>query len=231
MWYKINWIYVWSQKVRPAQQPWTPWTDTVAYRPFTDDYNDYSWNNYNVTSQGSTILTTLNGVKCLNLNESSCQVSSVDTLGSYSNYTMSLWARLIPDSNPWQIWRNYSESWSWGWGWITLARTDVYAQIRRGNAYNRYSPISWHQAGVWFNFILTVLNGEGIIYVNWTKNVLLSVWARAPSHNGTPMRIWANEGGSTQANGYVSRLILEKKWWTEEEATSYYNSTKSIYGL
>lgn len=227
MWYKLQKIYVWSNLVRPAAEPRTPWSDTIAYRPLIDDYLDHSGNNYNITSQGSTTLTTLSWVKCLNLSGWPCQVSSINTLTSYSNYTMSLWARV--NSN-WGIGWNYRENWSWWGGGITLY-TWANWQIRRGNTTNRYTSISVLSANTWFHFLLTALNGEWSIYVNGIKTVLKSSWVIAPNHNWTPMYIWGNEGGYAQTDGYVSRLIIEKKGRTSQEVSDYYNGMKDRYGL
>lgn len=218
-----------EKQIRPVYKR-EPWANTIAYRPLTDNYNDYSWNGYNITSPWSTTLITLNWVKCLSLSGWICQVSNIDTLTNYSNYTMSVWARLTTNDMK-QIGWNFSENWSWGWGWITLATTDSYAQIRWGNTTNRYSAYTWTSPDIWFHFVLTVLNGEWSIYVNWNKTVLIGSWVGAPNHNGTPMYIGANESWWAQNDGYVSQMIIEKQGWTQQEVLDYYNWTKWNYWL
>jgi hypothetical protein len=45
MWYKINWIYVWNQKVRPSGWGgWQPWANTLFYYKFENSLlNEVTW--------------------------------------------------------------------------------------------------------------------------------------------------------------------------------------------
>jgi hypothetical protein len=46
----------------------------------------------------------------------------------------------------------------------------------------------------------------------------------APSNNVAPLNIGAINGGDCY--GYLSKLILEKRAWTDQEIQDYFNQTK-----
>jgi hypothetical protein len=67
------------------------------------------------------------------------------------------------------------------------------------------------------------------IYLNWTDiTTSTGSWTMAVWYAYT---IWQQNNGSTSYLWYMSELIVETKWWTPQEVSDYYNSTKSNYGL
>lgn len=214
-------VFVWTTKVRPSG--WQPWANTIAYYKFDWDRLDYSWHWYNVTNAGSTLLWTYQWVSCLYCNNSYCQVGNIDTLTSYSNYTISVWAYRTG-----RLAIEYNDNWNWGWSWFDFRNGST--EIRWGNTTNTYSTVSNMPTNQWFNFVLTALNGQGSYYVNWVKTNV-KTWIIAPSNNTTPLFIWHDRWDTTAGSWYVSNLIIEKTWWSQSDVTAYYNLTKSNYWL
>lgn len=204
-----------------------PWANTIAYWKFEDDIKDYSWNWYDITSANNTQLTILNWVKCLNLNNSYCAAATIDTLSTYNNYTIIWWYYLN-----WTVDIKYTWGGAWGWSGIRF-RSGGWddSQIRWGNPTNTYSQWNYNTpTWQWFMFAIVVNSGYGIVYKNTTETVLKSQVV-APINNTTPFRIGADEEWTIRWNWYISRLIIEKQWWTAQEVSDYYNQTKWGYWI
>ena len=204
-----------------------PWADTVAYYPFKTNRNDYSGNGYNVTNTYSTTIADFNWVSCLNFNGSMCQVWTIDTLTSYSNYTIIARFYCINSTATCIFFKE------WGsWGGSGFSTWDAsWNQIRWGNTTNTYSQISSPISWTWVLCGVTALNWVWSFYINWVQTIYKSSWVIAPNHNTTPLSIGGTEAGTASSSGYLSELIIEKKWWTDQEVLNYYNKTKANYWL
>jgi hypothetical protein len=204
--------------------PWQPWADTIAYYPFDLDYDDYSWNGYNITTTGASSIWTNQGVDCLNINNSMLQVSTIDNMSSYSEYTWLFYAYRVSDWYEIQFidWGN------WWWNWPSFRSSSN--ELRWGNPTDEYSSFSnsYSPMNTWFLFALVVRNWNWIIYCN-NNSRTIKTWVLAPSYNATPLRIGAVNGGGCY--GYLSKLILEKRAWTDQEIQDYFNQTKWDYWI
>lgn len=213
--------------------PRTPWEDTIAYYKFEDDYDDYSWNWYNITSTGSTQLTSSNWLKYLDCNDSFASTSNIDTLTSYSDYTIMAYAYFISPTTPGdrRLGRAFKDGGS-RW-WMAMVLGPWWWEIRWWNNTNKYTNIASGvvPADQWVHVAVVVLNWEWSLYVNWVQTVLLASWALAPNHNTTPFYVWANQDTNTFWHGYFSKLIIEKKGWTAQEISDYFNQTKAPYWI
>lgn len=221
--------FIYTAEVWPTPTPpFTPWADTIAFYPFTEDRNDHSWNSYNVTTNNSTQLGTYQWVDCMDFNHSFCVVGTIDGMQSYNNYTMSFWVY-----KTWWINIQFSEWWGWGWSWPSLRTSNN--ELRWGNETNTYSSFSNSSTpnNTWLHIVIVADNWEWAIYVNNTKTVIKSSWVVAPSNNGNSLYIWAlsDWGISYPSDWYISNLIIEKKARTAQEISDYFNATKSTYWI
>ena len=209
---------------------WKPWANTIAYYPLTDDFNDYSWNSYNLTNN-STQLTTLDWVKCVDMNNSYCTASfAVTSLP----YTIVCWNKA--KTNWWNkalaIQWQYSGSWGWSWVMIWEWSGTNYIWVRYGNATDQNGGISPYAIDTnWHLYIVTFNTDWCYVYADWQQ-----VWNPKQSLtnsvlNTTPFRIWANYEWTVLWNGYMGITIIEDKVRTAQEISDYYNQTKSLYGI
>ncbi len=226
-------IYIW------VDEWWSPWADTLAYYPFTSDRKDYSsyWND--VTSANSTILTTVWWVDCMDMNNSYCTInlwSSSPLLVKTLPYTIVFWTKAKDSwlSRAFAI--NWYENWSRGWSGITTPTSSWWQlEVRAWNTTNTntkwyagssYANTNWHlYVASWGTSWLNV-------YVDWnTTPVKTTSWTTWPTNNGSPLKIWQRQDSTVCGNWYISRVIIEKKAWTAQDAADYYNETKSIYWI
>ena len=211
--------------VYEAPREWKPWANTIAYYPLTADYNDHSWNGYNITTVWASQIWTYQWVKCLDINNSKLIVSSIDAMTTYSEYTWLFYAYWT--SNWYEI--QFSAAGSWGWNWPSF-RSWNSNEIRWWNPSNTYTTFSstYCPHNTWFLFALVVRSGSWIIYCN-NNSSTIKTWVSSPSNNAGTLNIWAvnNQG----CYGYLSNLIIEKKARTAQEISDYYNNTKSNYWL
>ena len=202
---------------------WQPWADTIVYYPFDTDWNDYSWNGYNFTTTNSTQITTVGWVTCLDMNGSTCSVSSIDVLTTYTDYTWLTWIYVSSGSIDWAFGDNGQ---GWWWSWF---RVWQFKQVRWGNPVNTYSTFSSFSSNQWVLFWIVMDNWEWSIYQNWVKTVLLWSGWLAPYNNITPFSFSGKDG--VWAYGYISNFIIEKRAWTYQEIQDYFDQTKSTYWI
>ena len=225
--YTSKFILNWEEYEFAAPSGWRqPWANTVAYYPLTEDFNDYSWNSYNLT-QNSAQITTLDWVKCCDLNSSYCSAGfSINTLPC----TMVFWAKANSISNMFlSVVFNDSTQHRWWWGIMTRNVDELI--VRYWNPTDQSSPISHTFDTNWNLYAITLDSSGGVLYVNGNSYQLKTNLSN-PSWSGSPLRIWANEVWQTWWwNWYISNLILEDKAWTAQEVSDYFNQTKSLYGI
>lgn len=203
---------------------WQPWANTIAYYPLDADYSDYSWNGYNITTIGASSIWTNQWVNCLDINNSKLEVSTIDNMSSYSEYTWLFYAYRVSDWYEVQ----FSDWGAWWGNWPSFRSSSN--EIRWGNPTNEYSSFSnsYSPMNTWFLFALVVRNWNWIIYCN-NNSTIIQTWVLAPSNNTTPLRIGAVNGRGCY--GYLSKLILEKRAWTDQEIQDYFDQTKWDYWI
>ena len=97
MWYKLTWMYVGQQKIRPSGWwGWQPWANTIAYYPLdsTNTVNDLSGNNYTLTNWNSTPFQTYYGVDCAVFDHTLYnyfEAQWLDTSIIWNTLTVSIW--------------------------------------------------------------------------------------------------------------------------------------------
>ena len=239
MWYKLTWIYVWQDKVRPSG--WKPNANTLLYLPLESDIKDYSWNNRDVSSNNWMTQSTQKWVDCYYVANSwwiSLSTSASSWLKSGWNYfTLLCW-----------VYRPTNPSWS-NRSFLEFAvRNAIYksvsivswsSQIR--TAFNQ----TWTNTGLytwnsdWCLISLTIDNWTQTIYLNdgtssysWSdNNWWWGSWSSS-SQQGCNLFAPRNWISNWEAfNWYVSNLIMENRAWTQQEVATYYNQTKSNYWL
>lgn len=229
MWNKIQRIYVGSNLVRPIG--WTPWSNTIAYRPLTSTttLNDQSGNNYNLTNKGSVTFWTYKGVDCAYFSgtwNNYLDLSSFQT--NQQTFTVLCWIYYI--SNGKTANGNYDQV-AWWWYTNHWLRRDCY-----NSPYNKL-VCGWVDAwsltsdSSWI-FTAYTFNGSNV-WKFYKNGSLVGSYTNTPNFWST----FAIGGIHNCANNYkkwgggISEVIVEKRQRTAQEIASYYNQTKSKYGL
>lgn len=210
------------------EHPRTPWENTLAYRPLTDDFNDYSWNSYNLTSN-SVNLITLSWIKCADLNSSYCSISNSNLLITTLPYTISFYFK---SKTAWwtnAIWIWWTETGSWWWSWTWVLNNKI--QTRYWNATNQMSEISRTQDTNWHNIVITYSSSGCYIYIDWTQAANPKQSLINPTNNINPFYIWHDWWNTTYGNSYVGSVILENKAWSASDVADYFSKTKANYWL
>ena len=234
MWNKIQRIYIGTNLVRPSG--WTPWSNTLAYRPLTSSttVNDQSWNWMNFTNTNVTFWT-YKWVDCAYFSwDNGCQLRNT----SFPNWrdrdwTVSCWNYYI--SNGRTANGNYDQLlWWWGQQWV---RRDCYS-----SPYNKLLQ-SWCTgytltSDSWWLHTVSTFNSTTKVfkyYVNWSLHSSFTYSSGSTSYQN--MFTMSNSNDQTNAaykrwKWGASELIVEtNKIRNASEITTYYNQTKSKYGL
>ena len=226
MGYKLTWVYIrpngTEQKIRPEW--WTPWADTIVYYPFSSDYNDHSWNGYNITTTGASSIWINQWVSCLSVNNSKVSASTIDAMTTYNEYTWLFYCYRVSD---W-LTIQFNEWGAWGWNWPSFRSWNT-NEVRWGNDTNTYTQFSssYCPMNTRFLWALVVRNGDWIIYCN-NNSTTIKTWVIAPVNNASGFNIWAVQNDSY---AYVSKLIIEKKARTDQEILDYFDATKANYWI
>ena len=247
MWYKLKRILIhpgWVEKqVRPSG--WQPWANTVAYRPLTEDVNDYS-NSHNWTNHGVTF-SSWQAIQDVGYFNGSSYIS-------VPNSTDFFWSKVFTIS----FWKKSTGIWSIAWDivdkwndnqancvctrlWYRSDIRGLYTFITRDNSAS-YTWIdilnSWLLDGNWHNVVSTFDNGVSTVYIDNTQ-----VWyVDNSSHtfdfasNTSPLFIGVDITSWGGVNEYyyiwyLSNVIIENKAWTSTEKWDYFNLTKWNYWL
>lgn len=224
MWFYVGWTalkeaYLWAWI-------WTPWANTVGYYPLAENFNDYSWNNYNLTNSWGSI-TTQSWVSCAYYNWSS--------YSQYNGYSITSAARTINV-------RCYL--WSTTWGMVHISKYNNSSSAGSLGLFRLSSSTAWAVDRNWaecsasvssnarHNIVITQSSSTVKIYIDGSLGNTVS---NRPNTLYTP-DWWSlgskfYSGHSEKFKGYLSRVILENKIRTATEISDYYNSTKSNYWL
>jgi hypothetical protein len=214
------------------QEKWQPWANTIAYYPLDTDFNDYSWNNRNLTASNAT-LTTLDWIKCTYLNSWYLRFTNSSTLISWQIRTFSIWIYKNTSYNGWLWWLNYySNSYGdyWAW-WLMINYAQGIVQFWDGIK----NTTIWNLS-TWWNNVIVAQNWATVkVYINWTLSWTVSdastSWSWVNMNNIT---IWTKPSyapSDAKLTGYVWETIVENKTRADQEAIDYYNQIKWNYGL
>lgn len=210
---------------------WQPWANTLAYYPLSADFNDASWNGYNLTNSWWSI-TTVWWVGCAYYDGSSYSLNTSNPIFSWT-YTISVWRR--PASTSWVMWMvlawTSSTNVEWDFWWLQQSSWVIWASdwYTLNRSVNSNFTVS---ADTWYLLTTTVSNYRDVtIYVNWALKNSLVRWNSL--YNQTWVILWAKKWNvySEMSTWYISNVIFEDKVWTVTEIADYFDQTKSNYWL
>lgn len=238
-WYKLSKIYVGNQLVR-----WGVWNFpyqknayTELYLPLVDDAEDYGGKNHETTNNGVRFAT-VGTTPCADLVTSASNIQILDTTGlRWANwYTWCLWRKYSGNrntasdmislwwdssansvlirtlNNKFQCWLNPNASWFGN-------QVEVSNSIAN-NTSSRH------------NLVLTYYNKTNYLYVDNTLLGSKTASSASTYNNTDAMRIWSFYSWSSyNYRGYLSNIILESRQWSASDISTYYNNTKSYFGL
>ena len=206
------------------QEWWQPWANTVAYYPLKSDFNDASWNGYNLYNSWGSI-TTFNGIDCAYYSGNSSVYSENSSVPVWETRTINFRSYLPEDRYDIVV---FTWQWTYGRVWVgytvdnsicVWAMTDFEVYWMSWN-----TPIWWK----WVNIVWVVEWYNVYLYINWELDT--SGTRSVKSSSTTRLRVWGT-GGNEWFKGYVNEVIFEDKARTAQEIADYYNQTKSDYGL
>jgi len=226
---KVSSVYVWNwdntaTKIRPVW--WQPWANTLAYYPLTQDANDYSWNNYNITTSWASSYTT-DGALLPNSNHAGLLVPfSIDTS---NNYTFSFWCNpLYHPSIDDMRGIDCTESTS---NRLISLWDDMYI-IKHwwGSSNSTKFWTDWsYTTNTRYYVTYTIDNWTVKTYLNWVQ-----LWTKTwVSWHTCALRFWQewNMWADRHWYWYMKDIIIENKVWTADEILNYFNVYKSLYWL
>ena len=213
MWYKVNKRLIGTKQVRPSG--WTPWSNTIAYYPFTSNQTDQTWNtSIPATWSKQTIWYrfTLSG-------QSYIQLSWLPR----APYFISYWMKINSFGNQWSInsiwntifWIQYYRSHYNGTWWNKVVirwSSDILVNWPSDTSQWNHLCYWWD----WTNYIIWI-NGTITTRTGWPAS-------HTPVVNLLDVYTW-------QWNVDFSDLIIEDSgWiWDSSKIQTYYNATKSKY--
>lgn len=223
--------YVW------VDYQWTPWDNTVAYRPLnsTTTVNDQSGNGYTLTQTWGSF-TTLDWVDCFYNGWSTTGYFTLESaplipIGN-SDRTISLWLNPTTystsyDNAPLSYW-NRSISWD-----AVYMRIDTSGNYLAGV---QTENINWSSmiANSWTLLTFTSSWNTFSFYINWVlqgsnSDATISTAAISSSYPFYLMKLASTS--SHQVRWYLSEVIIEDKNWTATEILNYFNDNKAKYWL
>lgn len=218
-----------------VEQWWQPWANTLFYYEFEQNLNDSSWNWNNATGSwlGYELLNWEYVVKNTN-NYANLNCPNVWTLGT-GDFTFSV--RMYPpnvsslsSSNYYTIfgYTNNTTPITWPNIWYWGAEQKIAFRIIEWDVY--FWPTWSSLDGRWNHIVFTRKDGVCYGYVNNTLVAQWTAWTNLPQT--ATRNVWYRWDYSPrpQTTKY-DKAIFENVWWTAQEISNYYNSTKTNYGL
>lgn len=203
---------------------WQPWINTVAYYEFDNDLTDSSGNNHDLTVQSWSVAywtaswggkysywntstyTTNMALKSINYDTDSYTISFYRQPKTiFSSWAHAVFDLAINGYDP--LWMRVTDSISFWGGTGYVATVDTWYHVAMVRNINAFS-----------------------VYINWSLRTTFTFsqsWTRTPSLRINA--IW--NATSLTNNNYLWEFIIEDKGWTALEIASYFNSTKSLYGI
>lgn len=240
---QVNWIHKVmlngnTYNIKEYQEWWwQPWANTIGYRPLEEDLNDYSWNSNNFTLKTWSISywTASWGWKYAYFNGSTWTNYLLLSFDFTKSFTLSFYF------NPQQ---NYTANnhvivdvWWQSNTWVSM-RTAFY-----NSAVNIYERIIHEHTissnamtlNTWYYITIVSDTTNVNLYVNWTfvvSNVINNSAKTSWTSRVSISQVWDTNSSNFASEMYIARLIYEKeKWWSADEISAYFNSTKSLYWI
>lgn len=213
-------------EIREYQAGWQPWANTIAYYPLTQDANDYSWNNYNITTSWASSYTTDGALLPDSFHAGLLVPFNIDTS---NNYTLSCRCKPLTDKclNDDMRWIDLTQSTSNRL--ITLWQVWQVTQWWGSSAGSDFWTTS--SFSIWTRYYITcTINSWTInIYFNWW-NTWTKTWV---SWHTCALRFWQewNMWANRRWYWYMKDIIIEDKVRTSQEISDYYNQTKWDYWI
>ena len=211
---------------------WKPWANTIAYYPLDTDFNDASWNGYNLTNSWGTI-TTSDWVACAYFSWSSNVMASASISVTTQDSTFAFWMKKMRHTNNERFIHrtndNIEQAIAWRWTQWQLNFIN-WQNWWRSNGYNSNTP-EWQ----WIFVVGTWWSSWNKAYLNWVEQTLSYLNGNASSTalsvTYSDIVLGNNRWWSQPWQCYLSNVIIENKVWTADEVSEYYNLTKSNYWL
>lgn len=235
---KVKKIYIGTNQVRPYR--FNPWANTLAYYTFNNTMNNYSGLSYPDwvlnTAQFSTTQKHWNNEYSLYCNGSTyayLPASSLFEWGS-SDRTISVW--LYSLTNTWQYtW--FMSNYAWA--------TPNYALLRKwwrlSDRFNNSNQLNfcwnaWSNSDIWVdvtwwpslyntwwhNVVFTRISWVIKIYLDGELKLTNSSYTTNSMWLNNNINLWWNRADNAYSNVYMNDLIIEDRWWTEQEVADYY---------
>lgn len=239
MGYKLTWAYIWNQKVRPSWWwGWTPSNTCVAYYKLEDDFNDYSWNGYNLTNSWIVLGTTSDGYKAwqLGVNKYAYTTAFDFRLTNSTPRTIAFWEwcssitagswSMASIMKPYTSWQNaclwaityvYSTLW---WMWDPRFQDSWWLTDIQPRDYN----MSLIDANQMHSYVFAIDSNWG----SWYKDgVLIGSAASAYSGTDTWFVIGNNKSTDPSRNldGYIRQVVIDASKRTAQDVLDYHNWT------
>lgn len=226
------WFYVWTSALKGAylwEWPWSPWTNTKAYRPLKDDFNDYSWHWYNLAQTWTITLTTLNWAKCTKWGGWASYLQNTTAVLPSGTASRTVSLRYAEPSNSWNHHILYYGSNSVWYMWDMLT-VSLNFRFNQGNTINSSFNATVNE---WNLYTITWSSTNKIkIYVNGTLNTTNTSYTinTTAVSASSPIRLF-NRGNNTSypSTWYLADVIVEDKERTATEISKYYNDFKADY--
>lgn len=220
-----------EKQIRPGW--WQPWANTVAYYPLDTNFNDFSWNWYNLSKGSWTFITTLSWVGCASFNGEQNQAYAANSSVPAWNTNSALAWVYCTRGNYTQQWVlcSGSNSDTWEIRWMGVVQNKAY--VTDWKTFD--APWTSDIYNGWHLICFTRTSGQWIkLYVDGSLETTSTVLG---NRSATWLTIWAKSVWWPYLNHtepfkwYISNVIFENKIRTATEILDYYNNTKSNYWL
>lgn len=245
MGYKLTWMYIGQDKIRPTW--WSPNSNTVAYRPLTNDLNDIvgghnltsNWSDYSFTTDSqwkNCLALNLGSTSSTTYLENNSVHSQIDMTKSYT-FAFKIWEWIVRTSS-WASTKVFSFGYQIGVG--TYAQyTEAGSPAENGAL---LTPWEWIGDGgdTW---LVTVANAPHVndatmhsciitrnvgvwfeAYVDWT---LIVSWTRGWTYNTPSTFILGRDMYDNWQWRYVaaklSHCVIEEWVWDNDRMSAYNN--------
>ena len=208
---------------------WHPGADTFLYYSFDNqNLNDDSWNNRNWTwySWAWSYTTWVKSYWANNWNRWIAIPSFIAW-----DFTLSIW---VKPTNNWLSIQTlfWSIDWTSTYWRIHLHmynswQSNISLWLSQDGTYSASQAITWNE---WNHIVLTKISWVFRLYKN--KNLILTHTYNYNNQTWWTWTIWNWYKEDRHVTWILDEVILETRWWTQEEINDYYDNTASkVYGL
>ena len=215
---KIKKVYLGQRQIYP-DEPRTPGANTVLYIKWAWDVNDYSVNSVSTTAVNVAYNTEWS-LTYINLTGSTYNGIRIPSISITKPITYSVW---IYPRTGWSSSPRFLEQTSWSTYFLRAYRKSNW-QIVLNNDVSAYMTM-W----TWNHVVITVSWTTAKVYINGTQ-----AYSWSYSTNGTSWNwsIWYKSSNNDDyMDAKLSNIIIESSSRTAEEVSTYFNKTKSLYGI